>query len=354
MATVHRQLTTSFDRTAELWAAVDRLVDRAASLDNLAAHGLHLFAARRRRALGQDVPEAMIDEERRAAAVLLGATIALEQARAAYDGTMLLMKGLEVGERYPDPSLRPLRDVDLLVDRPARAQRALLAAGFEPIGPGDEYYAGRHHLRPLALPGLPIVVELHRRPEWVRWATPPSAPELFSEAVPSATGIDGVLAPSPAHHALLVAGHSWAGAPLRRILDLVDVTLLAGGDFDRADLWETARKWEVDGVWKTTSVAVDAVLFGGPTLPWHVRGWAGDLTKVRERTVFANHVRRIASPFSALPMRRALPEAARAAGHAVRRAEEDTWTSKLRRAARALRHAFHPISRHTRGLGDGR
>jgi hypothetical protein len=349
LATRHRQLTASSDRAAELWAAVDRLVDRATSLDNLAAHGLHLFAAHRWRAVGRKVPEALVDEERRAGAVLLAATIALEQARAAYDGTMVLMKGMEVGVRYPDPILRPLRDVDLLVDRPDRAQRALVAAGFEPVGRDDAYYARRHHLRPLALPGLPIVVELHRRPEWVGWAPPPSAPELLSEAVPSVTGIDGVLAPSPAHHALLVAAHSWAGAPLRRILDLVDVTLLAGGDFDRAELWEAARKWEVDGVWKTTSAAADAVLFGGPSLPWHVRLWARDLADVRERTVFTNHVRRIASPFSALPVRRALPAAGRAAGHAVRRAEEDTWRSKLRRAARALRHASQPVSRHVQG-----
>lgn len=354
MTTNHRQLLMpSADRAAAVWSAVDRLVDRAANLDDLTAHGLHLLAARRWRLLGRDVPRSVVDLERRAGAIVLAATIAVECAREAYDGSMLLMKGLEVGERYPDPALRPLRDVDLLVDDPQRAQRALIDAGFQPVGEDDGYYADRHHLRPLHLPGFPIVVELHRHPQWVSWAAAPSFAELASEAVPSVTGIEGLLAPSAAHHALLLASHSWSGAPLRRIADLIDITLLSE-TVDQAELWEAARRWQVDGVWKTTSAAAEAVLFGGPALPWHVRFWAGDVLHVKERTVLSNHVRRIASAFSALPPRRAVPAALRAVGRELRPDPGERWPEKVRRGARAARHAFQPVSRHSRGLRDGR
>lgn len=350
LVTAHqRHLKPSLDRNAALWSAVDRIVDRTGDLDDLSAHGLHLFAVRRWRELSRDLPTELVDEERRTAAVLLAAAVALERARAAYDGTMLLMKGLEIAERYPNRTLRPLRDVDVLVDRPDRAQRALVAAGFEPLGEDDGSYTGRHHLRPLHLPGLPIVVEIHRRPQWVSWAPSPSLAELVSEARPSATGVDGVLAPSAAHHALLVATHSWAAAPLRRILDLVDVTLLAEG-VGEVDLTETASRWQVDGVWKTTAAAAEAVFFDGPALPWHVRLWAGDPSDARDRTVLSNHVRRIASAFAALPVRRAVPVAVTALGHALGPTDGETWRVKLRRTGRAIRHAFHPLSRHSRGL----
>ena len=74
---------------------------------------------------------------------------------------------------------------------------------------------------------------------WISWAPPPSTAELLSESVDSATGISGVLALSPAHHALVLAAHSWEGTPLRRILDLVDVTLVAQ-EADPVELWDAA------------------------------------------------------------------------------------------------------------------
>jgi hypothetical protein len=348
--TQRHQLTPDVEAT-ELWSAVDRLIDRADNLEDLAAHGLHLLAARRWAMLGRDVSETLLETARGAGAVVLAATIALERAREAYDGSILLMKGLEIGERYPNAALRPLRDVDLLVDQPEQAQCALIDAGFEPVGEDDAYYADRHHLRPLYLPGLPIVVELHRHPQWVSWAAGPSPAELFSDAVASATGLPGVFAPSPAHHAAIVAAHSWSGTPLRRILDLLDLTLLAG-EADQAELWETARKWQVEGVCKTLSDAAAAVLFDGPRMPWHVRMWAGDVFHVKERTVLSNHVRRIASAFSALPPRGAVAEAGRALGRTVKPAGDETWPSKLQRAGRAVHHAFQPVSRHTRGEHD--
>jgi hypothetical protein len=336
-----------------LWRAVDDVLDRSPTVADLRAHRLHLLAARRLRVLGHSVPDEFVTAERLAVAVTLAAEIALERARDAYDGPLVLMKGLEVARRYQSPTLRPFRDVDLLVDRPQQAQRALIGAGFEPVGRDDLFYEDQHHLRPLRLPGLPVLLELHRRPVWIRWAPPPSTAELLSSAVDSATGIPGVLALAPAHHALVLAAHAWMGTPLRRILDLIDTTLVAG-EADPGELLDAARRWQIDGVWGTTSAAADAVLFGAPPLPWHVRLWAGNVGAVRDRTLFRDHIVRLLSPFSVLPLGRAPRVAAQALGRDIRPAAGETWRTKAARVRRAFKNAFERVSVHDGVPGEER
>jgi Uncharacterised nucleotidyltransferase len=328
----------------QLWHAVGELLDRAPTAADLRAHRLHLLSARRLRLQGRPVSNELAVAERVAGAVTLAAEITLERARAAYDGTLVLMKGLEAAQRYPSPTLRPFRDVDLLVDRPWEAQRALIAAGFQPVGMEDRFYQDKQHLRPLRLPGLPVLVEIHRRPEWVSWAPPPSTAELLSEAVGSATGIDGVQALSPAHHALVLAAHSWSGTPFRRILDLVDTSLLAR-EADPVALSDAARRWHVDGVWRSMRAAADTVLFG-QRAPWHMRLWAGDLRATRDRTVLRDHVVRLLSAFSALPPQRAFAEAGRAVARDLRPGPGETWAVKVGKARRALRNASEQLSLH--------
>jgi hypothetical protein len=341
------------DVPGALWRAVDDVVDRAPTADDLRAHRLHLLAGQRLRVLGQTVPDEFVAAERLAAAVTLAAEIALERAREAYDGTLVLMKGLEVAQRYPSPTLRPFRDIDLLADRPHQAQRALIAAGFEPVGREDRFYEDQHHLRPVLLPGLPVLLELHRRPVWISWAPPPSTAELLSEAVDSATAIAGVLAPSPAHHALLLAAHAWMGTPLRRILDFVDTTVVAE-EADPVELWDAARRWQLGGVWRTTKATADAVLFGVPALPWHVRVWAGRVSAVRDRTVLRDHVVRLLSPFSVLPPNRALRAAAQELGRTLHPAADETWGVKAARSRRALKNAAERVSIHDQIPEEGR
>ncbi len=81
---------------SELWAAVDRLVDRAPSLADLSSHRLDLLAARRWRERGVPVPRELADEERRAAVTHLAAPVLLARVRASYGGELALLKGLEV------------------------------------------------------------------------------------------------------------------------------------------------------------------------------------------------------------------------------------------------------------------
>lgn len=332
----------------DIWQAVDRLIDRARGLPDLEAHRLHLLAARRWRALGRPVPRELRGAVHAASITALVTPIVLERARAAYDGPMLLMKGLEVATLYPDPTLRPFRDLDLLVADASEAQRALIAAGFEPIGRADAYYAGRHHLRPLRWPELPLRVEIHNRPGWPSWTAPPPNEELVAAAIPASVGVDGVLTLAPSHHALVLAAHSWSEVPLRRALDLVDIAVLSAGQ-DRRELRRLARRWGLGGVWDATHAAVEALLFEGPA-PWAMRLWARDLLSVRDRTVFENHVRRLAANFWALPLHRAVPVSARTLVREIRPIAGEAWRVKLIRIRRGVSNPFSPLGEHNQAL----
>jgi hypothetical protein len=331
------------------WEGVDRVIDRAPGLDDLRAHGLELLAARRWRSLGKRVPPDLVDQERRAAMLTLAAPILLRKIREACEGPVLLMKGLSVAALYPDPSTRPFKDLDLLFEDAEGAQRKLVAAGFEAVGPGDEYYNERHHLRPLRWPGLPLLVEVHRRPEWPYWSRPPAASEIIADSIPASVGVEGIQTPDPAQHALLVAAHAWSGVPLRRLLDLVDVLVLAR-QADRADLEQLTERWGIAGVWRSTAAAGQAMLLSGPA-PWSLRTWARDIDAVRDRSVFENHVRRILGPFWALPLRRATRVAARALVDEVGPAPGEPWSAKLGRVRRAVGNAGVRLREHHRANG---
>jgi Uncharacterised nucleotidyltransferase len=326
-----------------LWAGVDRLIGRAPELADLQSHRVEPLAARRLRAQGRPVPPELIAEERAAAVSLLVAPLLLERVRAAYGGPMLLVKGPEAAARYPDPSLRAFKDLDLLVPDADAAQAALLASGFEPIG-DPALYVGIHHLRPLAAPGFPLSVEIHSRPKWPAQRTPTTTEELLAAAVPSSVGVDGVLAPSPQHHALLLAAHSWAHEPLRRLRDLVDVAAALQG-LDRDEVRRLAGAWGIARLWKTTEASIDAIFLGRPK-PWALRLWAQNLPRVRERTVLENHAERLLSNFWAL----STPEAARALDAIllgeVQPKPGETWGTKLARSRRALRNARRRRSEH--------
>ena len=336
--------------SAELWNGVDRLVDGAADLSDLRAHRLHLWAARRRRIRGLGVPEDLANEEQGAAVAALAATALLQKVRSAYDGPLIVMKGPEVAARYPDHTLRAFLDIDLLPEDPVAAHRALIAAGFEADGYPETYYEHLHHLRPLHWPGLPLLVELHRRPYWVDWTPTPSREELFSLAVPSSLAVGGLLTFEASAHAVVLAAHSWGRVPLGRLSELVDIAaMLESGDRDEAQA--LAHRWQLAGMWRTTVHAADSLLYGTPR-PACVRLWARHLPAVRETTVFGNHVRRWLSLFSALPPHQALRAASRTLGRELLPAHGETWAEKLARSRLAIRNAFVRRSEHDRALGS--
>jgi hypothetical protein len=330
---------------AALWAGVDRLVERAGPGAALSLHRLEPLAARRLRALGRAVPEELAESQRLGAAFALAASVHLQRARAAVDGPLLVLKGPELGALYPDASLRIYRDLDLFAPDAAAAQRSLVVAGFAEVG-DPEYYAEAPHLRPLAWPGLPMELEVHERPNWPRWLEPPPVAELFADARPSAGGVDGLLAPSPERHALLVAAHAWMHGPLERARDLLDVGLLAA-EADRAELDRLARAWGIEKLWRATLALVEGLFLDGRP-PWAQRGWARNLAALSERTVLERHVARWVGWYTALPTglaARAMLDELRADLSPV---GDEGWRRKARRSVRAVRNAFVPRSEHDR------
>jgi putative nucleotidyltransferase-like protein len=334
-----------------LWQRVNALVDRAHDLAALREHRLELIAARRWRELGRPVPPALVEDERRAAVVTMTAPLLLEKVRAAADGPIVLFKGPEVAARYPDPALRPYGDLDILVPDAVAVHGALKDAGFrEVLDPA--LFVDIHHLRPLHIPPLPVLLEVHSTPKWVDRLEPPPTSVLIAGAVPSSLDVDGILTLRRDHHALVLAVHSWAHEPLRRVLELIDIAAMIEG-LDRSELRTLAESWRVERVWDTTLAVTDAVL-GDRREPLPLRLWAPNLPAVRRRTVFESHLERWLADFWALPAGAALRTAAVSTWRALCPTEGESWREKLVRARLAMRNASTPRSEHERVLASRR
>jgi Uncharacterised nucleotidyltransferase len=333
----------------ELWDRVDALIDRAPGLAELELHGLQLLAARRWRELGRPVPQSLVQAERSAAVFTMFAPVVLAKIRAAVDGPIVLMKGPEAAAAYPDPMLRPFRDLDLLVPDAKAAHEALVAAGFKLTGLPDRY-VDLHHLRPLRLPGLPLLLELHSRPKWVEGMRAPSTDELIEAARPSTIGVDGILGLPPAEHTLVIAAHSWGHAPFGRLIQLVDVAALAE-QADGAEIEALARRWRARRLWRTTRRVADAAL-GSASKTFAQRIWARNVATAREQTVLESHLEAWLAPFWALSPPSAVAAVVRGFAGELRRVPGETWREKLVRTRYAFRNAFSPLSEHERELDE--
>jgi len=327
----------------EIWAAVDRLVDRAPRTGDLVRHRLEVFAARRFRQTGRPVPPELNAVERHAAITTLAVPAFLERIRAAYDGPLLVLKGPEIAARYPDPVLRPFGDVDLLAEDAEAAHAVLLQAGFREVG-DPELYRDIHHLRPLRWGQLPVDVELHTRPKWIEPLAPPTAADLFADVVPAQVGVEGFLALSPARHAVLAAVHSWAHEPLRVLREVLDVALLAA-EAPPGEAAAAASEWGVERLFATTIAAAERVLDGGRR-PLALRVWAQNLERVRERTVLENHLQRCLSDLWAVPAPLALRRMPSTFVRELTPGAKEGWRRKLARSTLAVRHAARRRSEH--------
>lgn len=332
-----------------LWAGVDRLIDRSPSLADLRAHGLHLLAARRWRRLRLRIPDELAAEEMQAADILAMSRKALAAAREAYEGPLMVFKGPEAAQDYPRPYVRPFGDIDLFAADAEDAHRALVNSGFVPADPNAEYYDGLHHMQPLYLPEAPIVIEIHRRPNWFDWGDPPTVQELFAAAIPSRCGVPGLRAPGFAHHTLLLAGHAWAELPFRRALDLIDVAAAAENSGPR-EAGLLAQRWGMERMWRITSRAIESLLFDRPA-PVSLRIWARNLEEVRDRTVLETHLRRWMSPWWVLPPHRAFAASGRAMAVTLLPSPTDTWDTKAARIRMAIRDRTLSSAAHANRIG---
>jgi hypothetical protein len=328
---------------AAVLGALDAMIDRAGASADLEHHGLHLLAARRFRTLGRPVSNRLIAYERTVAAILLATPAVLKRIRAAYDGDLMLFKGPEVAAAYPDPALRPYSDVDLLASDARAAQAALIAAGFEPLG-DERRYAVLHHLRPLRLPGLPLLVEVHHAPKWPHGHEAPSTTELLASAVPARCGVAGILGLPPAHHAVLLSAHAWGHAPLKHLRHLLDIALVAA-DAEPSECARLAERWRASHFWEATVAALNG-LFGGARSPATLRLWARHLAPVRERTVFEKHLTAWVSPLWGFSPSDGLRECAGAFAADLRPLRGERWRDKLVRTTLALANASLGASQH--------
>lgn len=335
------------------WDAVDRLIDRL-NTDLVLAHGLGPLAARRLRMSSRPLPEELYREDRAAATANLVAPALLTRAREAYDGPLLLLKGPEIANRYPDRARR-FGDLDLLAGDPEAAHAALLSAGFRlqdrewPPAGYDEVRRPHYHLHPLEWRDLALRVEIHRHVKWPEGLEPPSNDGFFQAAVPSSTGVEGLLAPHPNFHAVLLASHAWGEVPMRKLRDLVDVMVFVD-DAQREELALLAHRWRFDRAWKATIDAADWLLNNAPE-PGFVRIWARYLRHLREPTVVEMHLQEWLSPFSLVPPRLAFRRAGAAMLRDLRPWPEQTWADKGRQTVRSLLHPLSPKSAHDRRSG---
>jgi len=338
------------------WDAVDRLLDTLGP-ELVSQHGLGPLGARRLRKLGKPVPEQLFREDRAAATANLIAPALLARVREAYDGPLLLLKGPELTGRYPDRARR-FGDIDVLAGDAEAAQAALLASGFRlqerNWPPLDWQFHGRphYHLQPLEWPDLGLRVEVHREVKWPLGLEPPPNEALFEAAVPSSVNIDGLVAPHPDHHAVLLAAHAWAEVPMHKLRDLIDVMVFVD-DARRDELARIARAWRFDRPWRSSLAVADWLFDGGPE-PRVVRVWARYLRHLREPTVVELHLQAWLSPFWLAPPPVALRQAAAALARDFRARPNQSWAEKRRQTLRALVHPFSPKSAHDRRSGRRR
>jgi hypothetical protein len=332
---------------------VDALIDASPGLQDLRAHGLHLLAARRWRSTGTPLPARLVREELQATWRTHAAPRVLEEVRAACDGPVMLVKGPAVGERFPDPAARPFIDLDLLVPDAQAAQAALRAAGFRLSGDPAAYPDDLHHLPPVHSPDHPIPIEVHSRLKWVDGFSPPTFEVLAAAAEPIALGVEGILTPPPAHHALVLAGHLWAHDPLTRLLRILDVAMMADAS-EPQELEALAQAWGMGRLWRSTAAVADALFGAGDCDPWPLRTWARGLRSAREPSVSELHLSRLLSPFAIYaPAGAARALAAAIAGFAQPH-DGEPWRRKLTRTAQQIARPTMRRSEHVRAIEANR
>lgn len=320
-----------------MWSKLDALVDASTDLAGLQAHGLDLYAARRWRLTGRDIPDDFRAHERAATMASLAVPSLLAQIRDVLDRPMLLMKGPEVAALYPDATLRPYCDLDLLVRDADTSHRRLVAAGWEEISDGVS-----HHHPALRSPDSMLLLEIHTRPNGPSWTTA-HIDELFSSAVPTALAVDGVQTLSPAHHAVLLAAHSWQHEPFRRLLDLIDVAVMSE-KVDASVLERTAQQWGLSSVWRATTLAIDALLGEESTAPVVDYMMTGHCRQLRERSVLESRLACWIAGFWAPTPTAKVRALATTVNKDLRPFPGESWTRKVQRTGTVLRHTFSPNS----------
>ncbi|MGC9468621.1 MAG: nucleotidyltransferase domain-containing protein [Anaerolineae bacterium] len=157
---------------------------------------------------------------------------------------VLLLKGAAFVETvYGNPGLRPMVDIDLLVDRVAAAERALVKAGYEMSTadpwPGFSWrYRNSVAYSRLSGRGLPWLVGLHVRLFDVPYYERIPMDEWFARGI-AAPGLGhGACVPAPEDHLVYLCGHLALHHQYDpTLLRFVDIALLIQRTGDNLD-WD--------------------------------------------------------------------------------------------------------------------
>lgn len=243
--------TAPVDGAAINWSRIDRIARQ---------HRLRPLLHQRVRAGAINPPPGLASEwerawqrsairalQRRAELTRIGAVL------AAHGATALLLKGGAIAWRgWFDPALRPMRDLDLLLEPEAatRIHNALSAAGYRPTAPAPAHHdAAAKHLPGLAAPESGVVLELHTR----LWDTRSEAGGAAEEAFRRRMLAGAVsLLDLPAHiaapddgcallHVIVhgVLDHQFNNGPLL-LFDIAE--LVRHGTIDWPPLWRAAEE----------------------------------------------------------------------------------------------------------------
>jgi hypothetical protein len=212
-------------------------------------------------------------------------------ARAAIDA--IVLKGACLAWNvYPEPALRSMGDVDLLV-RTADLERArdvLLDLGY---APGD--YVATHHLPAMRKPGA-TTIEVHWTIERASSPFRIDVAALWARAVPARVAGRPVLSLSPAdlliHLSLHVAYHhrfcvdSRQGIDLKHLYDVLALMRRPAAAIEWGELCRTATEW---GAAPYVYAVLDLVeqLFGVPIPPQAASGLEHDARDERVAEVVA-------------------------------------------------------------------
>ena len=137
--------------------------------------------------------------------ILGGLAKTLEAFRAVGIRPVLMKGGASiVSGLYPDPAMRIVTDIDLLItiNQTDEAARLLANIGFIPFQSNSVNYSQHHHLRPQYDPATGLVIELHVRPLLNRWHRLIDARTMIDEARVTPFCGDMVFIPSPTHRVI--------------------------------------------------------------------------------------------------------------------------------------------------------
>ena len=126
---------------------------------------------------------------------------------------LVLLKGISICEQYyPEPHLRPMRDIDVLAepDAIARVESILSTLGYcQPSQKPAAFYATHHHSSPFFHPDTGVWVDVHR-------ALVAPTSELRSDRLFSIENLGAQLRPS-----------EFRGRPVRRLSDELQIVHLS-------------------------------------------------------------------------------------------------------------------------------